>query len=178
MRRVLIVSAVLVAGLFAAAAKADLFQYQLSQPLLDFIATTPEGRDLAVGEGKFETTTKGVSNQVTFSGHGTPTDAVGSVVFHQTDFVEEHGTVNCVFVSGKRAALSGTFDHAVDGLFPFFTVVVEDNGEPTATDPTPDIAIALPSTTSFDEFESCGFSALAFGQLPIVQGNVVVIDRT
>jgi hypothetical protein len=178
MRRLLIVFALLVSALVAAAAKADLLQYQLSQPLLDFIAATPEGRDLAVGEGKFSTTEKGVSDQVTFSGHGTPTDAVGSVVYHMTGFSEEHGTVHCVYVIGNRAALSGTFDQPVGGVFPFFTVVVEDNGEPSATNPTPDQALAYTLTQSFDEFPDCGFSALAVGQLPIVQGNVVVIDRT
>jgi hypothetical protein len=175
MRSILIVFAVLV-GLFAAAAKADLLQYQLSQPLLDFIAATPDHRDLAVGEGKFSTTQKGVSDQVTFSGHGTPVDARGSVVVHQTGFVDEHGTVNCVFVTGNRAALSGTFDEPT-GLGEFFTVIVEDNGEPSQSNPTPDRALALPSTASFDEFPFCGFSALEVGQLPIVQGNVVVLDR-
>ena len=180
MKRMLAVLAIAVAGVVPAAAAAEL-EYALSQPLLDFIAATPESRSLAVGEGKLQVAA-GEREQVTFAGHGTPFDARGSVTYHVSGAAfqaSEHGKVDCVnVVDDRHAALSGRFDEAlVLGGQPageYFLVLVEDNGEPSATNAEPDRARLILSTSP----EDCTNSpALGFATLPVMQGNVVVINR-
>ena len=179
MKRVVAVIMIAVAGVVPAAAAAEL-EYALSQPLLDLIAATPESRDLAVGEGKLEVAF-GEREQVTFAGHGTPSDARGNATYHASGPVfqaSEHGTVDCVNVVGNHAALSGKFDEPIvlggEPAGQYFVVLVEDNGEPSATNPDPDRARLIPSTQREDCTDSF---ALAFASLPVMQGNVVVIER-
>ncbi len=179
MKRVLAILTIAVAGIVPAVAAAEL-EYALSQPLLDFIAATPDSRDLAVGEGKVAVLS-GDRDQVTFTGHGTPTDARGEITYHAISEVfeaSEHGTVDCVNVFENRAALSGQFDEPVLlGGEPaeYFLVLVEDNGEPTATDLEPDRARVVVATNDQDCTETLAFTA--FTPLPVEQGNVVVMDR-
>lgn len=180
MNRVVVVLAVALGGLIVGAAKADMAQYQLSQPLLDFIADTPDSQDLAVGEGKTAFTVKGQSVQVTFSAHGTPADASGSVVYHldlPDATVDEHGKVDCLAVSGNRAAISGSFENPVVGPSGeegrYFILAVEDNGEPSATNPIPDF---VDPGFGFFQPVSCALFEPA-AATPILQGNVVVMNR-
>jgi hypothetical protein len=173
MKRLLIVSTLALASLLPAAASGQLLTFQLSPELLDFIAAAPAADDLAAGEGKFRSGNTPI--QFTLSAHGSPTDARGHAQI-RVGAIEAKGEVDCLFVLGNRAAASGTAFNRSSGVPIIFAVVVEDNGEPSANNPTRDRASILTSA-SFDPGPDC---ALAFSLpflLPLEQGNVVVMDR-
>jgi hypothetical protein len=181
MKRSLVVVALALTALLPVAARAELLP-ALSQELLNFIATVPESHDFAVGEGKFVKTEKGASGQVVFSAHGHPLDAHGHVRFDDEEgSFQARATVDCVAVDGNRAALSGTFDEVETFPFPFddagFILVVKDNGEPSATNPNPDLVSPIPVDGPVDQ--DCGLFVGTFEPtLEVLQGNVVVKDRT
>lgn len=184
MKRSLVVVALALMALLPVAARADLLP-ALSPQLLEFIATVPESRDYAVGEGKFvprdpgQKTPKG---QVVFSAHGNPLDAHGHVRFDdEGGSFQARGTVDCVNVDVNRAVISGTFDEVetLPGPFddPVFILIVEDNGEPSSHNLTPDRVAPIPVDGPVDP--DCGLDL--GGPLPIfevLQGNVVVKDRS
>jgi hypothetical protein len=146
--------------------------YLLPADLLAFIASVPSSHDFAVGEGKFS---KGQpADQFNIAAHGSPTDAKGHVRFNSTGFAEARGEVDCLFVTGNKAAIAGTFDEPLDGQFPYFIVAVQDNGEPGGG--VPDQAVLAPINAHPGTVD-CGFAATIELTTPIVQGNIVVKDR-
>lgn len=173
MKRSLLILALVLAGLAPAAAKADLLDYALPQDLIDFIAATPEDRDLAVGAAKAAFTRSGQFTPVTFSAHGNPADARGNVEL--TD-LNAHGDVDCLNVVEKVATLSGQFREPVSlppfGTFTHFQIHVADNGEPVGGQPVDLVRVDLyPAALP-------GSDCLApLPPDPIVQGNVVVMER-
>ena len=169
MKRLLLVLALALAGLAPAAAWADLLDFALPQDLLDFINAAPADRDVAAGAGKFMLTQNGQFTPVTFSAHGTPVDARGSIEL--TD-LKVRGDVDCVSVVGNVATLSGQLRAPVFGTLTQFQIHVVDNGEPVGGQPVDLVRVDLyPASLQVD----------CVTQLPpadpIVQGNVVVMDR-
>jgi hypothetical protein len=160
------------AVLAAAAIPASAAAYALSDDLLEVLATAPASRGVAVGSGKFS---KGQpSDQFHVSGHGTPSEARGSIRLNTEGFAEVRGRVDCVFVFGALAGVAGTLDQPVGpaGEFRYFALAVVDNGEPG--DATPDAAIYevrdVPAWGG-----DCGLvPLLTLGAPPILQGNIVV----
>ena len=173
MKRSLLILALVLAGLAPAAAKANLLDYELPQDLIDFIAATPEDRDLAVGAGKFFLTQRGQFTPVTFSAHGNLADARGNIEL--TD-LNVHGDVDCLSVVGNIATLSGQLREPVSlssaATLTQFQVHVVDNGEPVGGQPVDLVRVDLyPAALP-------GSDCLApLPPDPIVQGNVVVMER-
>jgi hypothetical protein len=115
------------------------------------------------------------AGHISFTGHGTPTDAYGQVHFDipgSVIFERLKGKVNCVFVNGNEANLSGELNRGPAGApeFRFFLITVRDNGNPSNA--TPDQADAEVSGSPI----SCVSPVFAFS--PFSQGNVVVQDNT
>ena len=108
-----------------------------------------------------------------FTAHGTPLAAHGQIHFDQqipgSAFSGLKGEVDCVFVHGNSATLTGTITRGGGGNT-FFQIGVTDNGGPPG-DPPDAFNVSL---TPFEL--SCAF---AFdGVIPIEQGNIVVKDNT
>jgi hypothetical protein len=180
MKRLLVVLA-LVLGLLLPAAKAQLPTFQLSQELLDFMATAPAADDLVAGEGKFAPTEKGESMQFTVSAHGPggptlelPLAAAKGNLRLKINGVEEHGRVECMHVEENEAILEGSFDESVmfEGqAFPDFIMFVDDRGEPNGD--LPDQAnIGLDSNAA-----QCFTTSVILAGGAVQQGNIVVMDR-
>ena len=167
-------AALLALGVAVPAAQAT---YALSTELLAFIASVPPTNSFAVGEGKFAKGQPG--DQFTFSAHGPGMGtygARGSVRFRTTLFGTLRGSVDCLVVAGNQAGISGRLDEPPDPQVPRFVLAVEDNGEPGGE--LPDRATVAIGTASQVEAD-CGLAFLEapLGD-PIVQGNIVVKDRT
>jgi hypothetical protein len=177
MKRLLVpILLVLAGGVIPATVKADTVQYALSPELLAYIASVPASDDLAVGEAKFMKTNMGMNVQVTFSAHGSPVDASGNVRFNFSPDTEGRGTVDCLFVSGNNAGLSGPLSQPIVipnfGTVDHFHITAQDNGEPNGS--TPDLASVVFFRTTTPPV-SCTQAPFPLG--PIVQGNIVIEDR-
>jgi hypothetical protein len=149
--------------------------YLLSDELLAFIASVPPTRDLAAGEGKFSRGQP--AQQFNVAAHGGPLDATGNVRFNSEGFAEVKGTVDCLFVTGNRAGVAGVLAQGIgpSGAFRFFVLALEDNGEPGGA--VPDRA-TFEVSTAHTSAADCGLAdAIGLGSTPIVQGNIVVMDR-
>jgi sorbitol-specific phosphotransferase system component IIA len=177
MKRLLLVVVITLATTFAAAAKADLISYALSQELLAYMAAAPSSDDLAVGEAKFMKTNMGQSAQVTLAAHGNPLDASGNVRISFSPDLEGRGTVNCIFVSGNQARLSGPLKEPIVipnfGTVDHFHITATDNGEPNGTNPPDEAFVVLFRTTTPPV--SCTQALVPPD--PITQGNIVIKDR-
>jgi hypothetical protein len=137
------------------------------------IAAAPASDDLVAGAGKVSLENN-TTFQFTANAHGTPTDAHGFQRVRAPAFTRR-GEIDCLFVLGNRAAASGTHDGGG-----YFATVIEDNGEPSATNPTPDRVGGLVSGSPLGGPPDCGLArVLGIPQIlgPVVQGNFVVIDR-
>ena len=108
-----------------------------------------------------------------FTGHGTPLAAHGQIHFDQqipgSPFSRLKGEVDCVFVHGNSATLTGRLTRGGGGNTFFQMGVTDNDGQPG--NPPDGFNIAL---TPFEL--GCAF---AFdGVIPIEQGNIVVKDIT
>ena len=170
MRRTLVsVAAALVAAIAVPAAAGA---YELSDELLQVLATAPLDRGVAVGEGRFSTGQP--SDQFILAARGTPLEASGSIRLAKEGFAEIRGRVGCVFVFGGFAGVAGTLDQPV-GEYGFFSMAVVDNGEPGGG--VPDAALyelrTAPSLTG-----DCGLvSLLSLGAPSMLHGNVVLRNK-
>jgi hypothetical protein len=177
MKRSLALAVLTLAGVFPPAVKSDLLPYALSQELLTYIAAAPASDDLAVGEAKLMKTNMGQSAQVTLAAHGSPLEANGNVRFNFSPDLEGRGTVDCLFVAGNQARLSGSLKQPIVipnfGTLDHFHITARDNGEPNGANP-PDEAIVVFFRTTTPPV-SC--SQPLFPPDPIAQGNIVIKDR-
>lgn len=110
---------------------------------------------------------------VSFTGHGTPTDAHGNVHFDAPGlFLGPRGSVDCVAVAGNRATVSGVLEKPGPGLEgPFYALEVEDNGSPGAGRDRIQVG-----TSRFPV--QCAFGNEFPPVFPVERGNVVVQDMT
>jgi hypothetical protein len=177
MKRLLALVVLTLAAVFPAAVKSDLLPYALSQELLAYIAAAPASDDLAVGEAKFMKTNMGQSAQVSLTAHGSPLAANGNVRFNFSPDLEGRGTVDCLFVSGNQARLSGPLKQPIVipnfGTVDHFHITATDNGEPNSANPPDEAFVVLFRTTTPPV--SC--SQPLFPPDPIAQGNFVIKDR-
>ena len=138
-------------------------------------ASAATSNDFARGEGKFS---KGQpAEQFYFSADGSPTSAKGSVRFNSASLGEARGTVDCLFVSGNKAAMAGSFEQPLGGQYPFFVLAVQDNGDARKA-VAADQAVLIGESTHTGDAD-CGLTtATSLGPMPlIVQGNLTVKDR-
>jgi hypothetical protein len=139
------------------------------------VLTMPAAASAAPGDfasGAFKTSILG-GLKGNFTGHGSPLDAHGQIHFDQdipsSAFSGLKGTVDCVFVHGNSATLTGRLTRGGAGNS-FFQMGLTDNGEPP-DDPPDGFNLAI---TPFEL--GCAFPF--DGIFPIEQGNIVVKDNT
>jgi len=108
-----------------------------------------------------------------FTAHGTPLSAHGQIHFDQdipgSPFSQLTGTVDCAFVHGNSATITGRLTSGGGGNT-FFQLGVTDNGGPSQAVPDAFNLFLTP-------FElRCNFPL--DGVLAIEQGNIIVNDNT
>jgi hypothetical protein len=139
-------------------------------------AASAAPEDFASGAGDLSFPGRLGPGHISFTGHGTPTDAHGQIhidIPGSVFFESLKGKVNCVFVNGNEANLSGELTRGPAGppAPRFFVLFVRDNGNPSgATRDQADVAV------SFDSPISCVRPSFAFS--PFFHGNAVVKDNT
>jgi hypothetical protein len=140
--------------------------------LLSALPAAASAAPTGFASGAFKTSAFG-GLKSDFTAHGTPLEAHGQIHFDQqvpfSPFADLKGDVDCVFVHGNSATLTGRLTRGGAGN-EFFQMGVTDN-DGLAGNPPDGFNIAL---TPFEL--GCAF---AFdGVIPIEQGNIVVKDRT
>jgi hypothetical protein len=134
-------------------------------------SATPD--DLVTGAGEVDFGTLG---RVGFTGHGTATDAHGTMRIDIPTFIGDvEGRIDCVNVQGSRANISGTFAQP-PVAFPdveYFLLSITDNGPPSATNAMPDTVVGAFSFAP----EDCAAFPFSAGAA-FVRGNVTVKDMT
>jgi hypothetical protein len=144
------------------------------------IATTALGVAPAVAGAAPEDFTSGSASydecvncgaDLIWTGHGTPANARGQAHIRQPSvLVDSKATVDCVFVEGNRATVSGRLEKpspATDG--PFYEITIEDNG-PGRTDRIDVGYIFFPIDCEAGNQFPATFA--------VSRGNGVVMDRT
>ncbi|MDH3755873.1 MAG: hypothetical protein OEU32_18580, partial [Acidimicrobiia bacterium] len=91
-------------------------------------AAAPSATDSATGAGRLAD-----GGQFQFNAKGSPADASGhlryDILFEGAPWADSKGTVECLYVSGNVAAISGPFDDPASTALPYFLLVVIDNGK-------------------------------------------------
>ncbi len=125
----------------------------------------------AAGEVDF-----GTLGRVGFTGHGTTTDAHGTMRIDIPAFIGDvEGRIDCVNVQGNRANISGTFAQP-PVPFPnveYFLLSITDNGPPSAKNAMPDTVVGAFSFLP----EDCATFPFSAGAA-FVRGNATVKDMT
>lgn len=149
--------------------------YLLSNRPLAFNAGVAASDESVRGEGKFS---KGQpAEQFYLSADGSPTPVKGSVRFNSASLGESRGTVDCLFVSGNKAAVAGSFERPLGGQYPFFVLAVQDNG-PARKGAAADQAVLIGESTHTGDADCGPATATSLGPMPpIVQGNITVKAR-
>jgi hypothetical protein len=130
--------------------------------------------DLVSGAGEVDFGTLG---RVSLTGHGTATDAQGTMRIDIPAFLGDaaYGTIDCVNVQGNRANVSGRFAQP-PVAFPtveYFLLSITDNGPPSAGNALADTAVGAFSFAP----EDCAAFPFSTGGA-FVRGNVTVKDMT
>jgi hypothetical protein len=139
------------------------------------------GRDFASGAFRYDCSPFACGGDVSFTGHGSPTDAIGHIRIDVRDSgvdIQTHGDVGCVIATGSTATLLGTLDESfvIGGGPPAdsYLLRVHDNGPPRGGI-SPDRAFL---GFGSQLVQDCAFwHAFPFEGSPVTRGNIVVRDR-
>lgn len=115
--------------------------------------------------GSGQITSTGGRLSFSFRAVGTPSQATGHATFEVGSGITAEGTVDCLAVQGRRAALTGELAQPING-FTRFKIVVKDNG-PTERRPGDEYSGSLTGSASCTEF-------LRFAPNPIRRGEIRV----
>ncbi len=131
------------------------------------LAVWPSGVDASRhstrGSGQVASTAGRLS--FSFRAEGTPSQATGHARFDLGFGTTAEGTVDCLAVQGRRAALTGELAQPIQG-FTRFKIVVKDNG-PAERRPRDEYSGSLTGSASCTEF-------LRFAPNPIKRGEIRV----